>query len=330
MKILMIGDIVGKNGRLVVNKLLPSIKKKYNIDFNDIEALLLTHDHNDHTKEASYFMPSKIFCAKGTYEIPSENELEIYESYFIAGFKITVLATSHDATNPVGFILEADDEKLVYMTDTGYVSEKNMELMKNPDYLCIESNHNVKMLFETNRPAVLIKRIIGDFGHLSNEDSAIKIISVGKIKERYFVDAINEYSKRLLAYCDLEMLEVQDESISKNSNDSLDKIIKEKEGEKILTKIKPGEYIILLDFEKSKEYDSISFSKHIEDLMCSSQSRITFVIGGSLGLGENIRKVAKERMLLSKMTFTHQMTKVILLEQIYRAFKILNHETYHK
>lgn len=158
----------------------------------------------------------------------------------------------------------------------------------------------------------------------------IKIISVGKIKERYFVDAINEYSKRLLAYCDLEMLEVQDESISKNSNDNLDKIIKEKEGEKILTKIKPGEYIILLDFENSKEYDSISFSKHIEDLMCSSLSRITFIIGGSLGLGENIRKVAKERMLLSKMTFTHQMTKVILLEQIYRAFKIMNHETYHK
>lgn len=158
----------------------------------------------------------------------------------------------------------------------------------------------------------------------------IKIISVGKIKERYFVDAINEYSKRLSAYCDLEMIEVQDESISKNSNDSLDKIIKEKEGERILTKIKPGECIILLDFEKSKEYDSISFSKHIEDLMCSSQSRITFIIGGSLGLGENIRKVANERMLLSKMTFTHQMTKVILLEQIYRAFKIMNHETYHK
>ncbi|MCI6357979.1 MAG: 23S rRNA (pseudouridine(1915)-N(3))-methyltransferase RlmH [Erysipelotrichaceae bacterium] len=158
----------------------------------------------------------------------------------------------------------------------------------------------------------------------------IKIISVGKIKERYFVDAINEYSKRLSAYCDLEMIEVQDESISKNSNDSLDKIIKEKEGERILTKIKPGEYIILLDFEKSKEYDSISFSKHIEDLMCSSQSRITFIIGGSLGLGENIRKVANERMLLSKMTFTHQMTTVILLEQIYRAFKIMNHETYHK
>lgn len=158
----------------------------------------------------------------------------------------------------------------------------------------------------------------------------IKIISVGKIKERYFVDAINEYSKRLSAYCDLEMIEVQDESISKNSNDSLDKIIKEKEGERILTKIKPGEYIILLDFEKSKEYDSISFSKHIEDLMCPSQSRITFIIGGSLGLGENIRKVANERMLLSKMTFTHQMTKVILLEQIYRAFKIMNHETYHK
>ncbi|MCH5171417.1 MAG: MBL fold metallo-hydrolase [Erysipelotrichales bacterium] len=146
---------------------------KYSLRFEDIEALLITHEHTDHIKGASFFNRELIYCAKGTYDVPEENVLNIYESYDIAGFKVTVLATSHDATNPIGFVLEADNEKLVYMTDTGYISERNLQYMKNPDYICIESNHNVKMLFETNRPAQLIMRIIGDNGHLSNEDSAM-------------------------------------------------------------------------------------------------------------------------------------------------------------
>lgn len=158
----------------------------------------------------------------------------------------------------------------------------------------------------------------------------IKIVAVGKIKENFFVLAINEYIKRLKAYCELEVVEVNDEPITKDSNASLDAKIKEKEGEKILSRIKENEYVILLDFLNSKEYDSISFSKHIDEMMTRGNSNLTFVIGGSLGLGENIRKRGNERLLLSKMTFTHQMTRIILLEQIYRAFKILHNETYHK
>lgn len=158
----------------------------------------------------------------------------------------------------------------------------------------------------------------------------IKLITVGKIKESFFQEAIKEYAKRLKAYCDLEFVEVNDEPITKNSNPSLDNMIKEKEGERILSKIKDNEHVILLDFKNSKEYDSIEFAKHLDTLMTNGKSSLTFVIGGSLGLGENIRNRSNERLLLSKMTFTHQMTKIIVLEQIYRAFKILNNETYHK
>ncbi|MCH5171418.1 MAG: 23S rRNA (pseudouridine(1915)-N(3))-methyltransferase RlmH [Erysipelotrichales bacterium] len=158
----------------------------------------------------------------------------------------------------------------------------------------------------------------------------IKLMTIGKIKETFYQDAIKEYAKRLKAYCELEFVEVNDEAISKNSNASLDNMIKEKEGERLLSKIKDNEYVILLDFKDSKEYDSVEFAKHLDTLMTNGKSSITFVIGGSLGLGENIRKRGNEKILLSKMTFTHQMTKVIILEQIYRAFKILNNETYHK
>lgn len=158
----------------------------------------------------------------------------------------------------------------------------------------------------------------------------IKIVAVGKIKENFFVLAINEYVKRLKAYCELEIVEVNDEAIAKDSNPSLDNKVKEKEGERILSKIKDNEYVILLDFLNSKEYDSISFAKHLDEMMLRGNSNLTFVIGGSLGLGDNIRKRGNERLLLSKMTFTHQMTRIILLEQIYRAFKIMHNETYHK
>lgn len=157
----------------VTNKYLKSQLENTNINLEDVEALLITHEHSDHIKCASTFDNEKIYCAKGTYDIPKSNVLELYKKYNIAGFEITVLATSHDANNPIGFVIEADNQKLIYMTDTGYISEKNLKYMQNPDYICIESNHNVKKLFQTNRPAYLIMRILGDEGHLSNEDSAM-------------------------------------------------------------------------------------------------------------------------------------------------------------
>lgn len=158
----------------------------------------------------------------------------------------------------------------------------------------------------------------------------IKIVAVGKIKEQYFKSAISEYKKRLSAYTNIEIIEVSDEPIPKNSNATLDQQIKEKEGNKILSFIKDSEYVILLDLHNANEYDSIQFANHLDKLFTNGKSTITFVIGGSLGLGENIRQRANERIVLSKFTFTHQMVRILVLEQIYRAFKINNHETYHK
>ena len=157
----------------------------------------------------------------------------------------------------------------------------------------------------------------------------IRIISVGKIKEKYFVQAIEEYKKRLSAYTEVEFIEVPDEKIPFNASLKEEEIVKRKEGEKVLSKIKDTDYIILLDVY-GKQDDSVTFAKSLQDKMTHGISAFTFVIGGSLGLSDELRKRANEKMSLSKMTFTHQFTKVILLEQIYRAFKINNNETYHK
>ncbi len=143
--------------------------------FEDIRAVLFTHDHSDHLAGKDFFSLEQRYAAKGTCETLPEHELKVYTTYDIEGFKVTVLPTSHDAVNPVGFVFEKKNEKLVYMTDTGYISERNLTYMKNAQYYIVESNHNIKMLLKTNRPYDLIQRILGDYGHLSNEDSAMYV-----------------------------------------------------------------------------------------------------------------------------------------------------------
>ncbi len=139
---------------------------------DDIEAILVTHDHSDHTLGLKYLSSIPIFTGQGTWKIDESCELEPYHDYQIAGFNIQVLPTSHDAINPMGFVLDDGEEKLVYMTDTGYVSERNLNYMQNANYYIFESNHNVRMLLATQRTYELKQRILGDEGHLSNEDSA--------------------------------------------------------------------------------------------------------------------------------------------------------------
>ena len=157
----------------------------------------------------------------------------------------------------------------------------------------------------------------------------IKIIAVGKIKENYLKEGINEYLVRLSPYAKTEIVEVSDSKVKDNPNESdILKVINE-EGERILSKIKSGEYVINLDLNK-KEFDSIEFSKFIESKLVEGGSTITFVIGGSYGLSQKAKDRANYSISLSKMTFLHQMTRLILLEQIYRSFKILNNGTYHK
>ncbi len=157
----------------------------------------------------------------------------------------------------------------------------------------------------------------------------IKIICVGKIKEKYFISAIEEYKKRLSAYATVEFIEVSDEKIPLNASLKEEEIIKKKEGDRVLSKIKDNDFVILLDVY-GKEIDSVSFSNYLNNKMIQGNSSFTFVIGGSLGLSLSLRERANEKISLSKMTFTHQFCRVILLEQIYRAFKIMRGETYHK
>ncbi len=156
----------------------------------------------------------------------------------------------------------------------------------------------------------------------------IKLIVVGKIKESYLKEEINEYIKRLSRYCKLSIIEVDDEKIKENASLKDELIVKKEEGNRILKKLKDDDFVLLIDLH-GQELDSVSFSKKLEDIL-NNRSSICIVIAGSLGFDESLIKRANYRLCLSKMTFTHQMTRVIVLEQIYRAFKIMKNEVYHK
>ena len=157
----------------------------------------------------------------------------------------------------------------------------------------------------------------------------IRILAVGKIKEDYFKEAIQEYIKRLSRYLKVEIIEIPDQSIVDNPSDKEIEITVDVEGEKILRKIKSNEYVILLDLNQ-KEFESIQFAVFLQNKFDNFGANLTFVIGGSYGLSSAIKERANDSFSLSKMTFTHQMTRVIFFEQVYRAMKILNNEVFHK
>lgn len=157
---------------------------------------------------------------------------------------------------------------------------------------------------------------------------SIQIICVGKIKEKYLRDALDEYSKRLSRYCKLTITELLDEKIPDKLNRSLENDIKSKECTNIMNHIKKDSYIIALDL-KGKDFTSEEFSKKI-DALSMETSNLTFIIGGSLGLTQELLNICNLKICFSKMTFPHQLIRVFLLEQIFRAFKISNGETYHR
>ena len=156
----------------------------------------------------------------------------------------------------------------------------------------------------------------------------INIVCVGKIKEKYMKDAIDEYSKRLSKYCNLKIIELQDEKLPAKLYDSVISDVKAKECKKIIDAIKKDSYVICLDL-KGKEVSSEEFSAKLENISLNYNSTITFVIGGTLGLTEEVLQMSSEKLCFSKMTFPHQLIRVFLLEQIFRAFKISKNETYH-
>ena len=157
----------------------------------------------------------------------------------------------------------------------------------------------------------------------------IAVISVGKLKEKYLKEAIQEYSLRLTKYCKLDIIEVADEKAPENMSAAEEEIVKHKEGQTILKNIKDDTYVIALAIQ-GKQLSSEKFAELISDLGLRGKSNIAFVIGGSLGLSEEVLKRADYHLSFSAMTFPHQLMRVILVEQVYRGFRIIRGEPYHK
>lgn len=157
----------------------------------------------------------------------------------------------------------------------------------------------------------------------------IKIIVTGKLKEKYLKDGIAEYEKRLSRFCDLKIIELPDEKIPDNASPAQEKAILEKEGERVLKQLSSSDFVIPLCVE-GKLLSSEELADTIEKTTTAGTNSIAFIIGGSLGLSDEVKRVGNLKLSFSKMTFPHQLMRLCLIEQIYRAFKINNNETYHK
>jgi 23S rRNA (pseudouridine1915-N3)-methyltransferase len=157
----------------------------------------------------------------------------------------------------------------------------------------------------------------------------ITLITVGKIREKYLKDAIAEYSKRLSKYCKLEIVEVADEKTPDQASENVERQIRQKEGERILRYVKDDAYVFTLEIGGTM-LDSVAFAKKMETLGIQGKSHLIFIIGGSIGLGEEVLRRSDYALSFSKMTFPHQLMRVILLEQVYRGYRIIEGAPYHK
>ena len=157
----------------------------------------------------------------------------------------------------------------------------------------------------------------------------VTILAVGSIKEKFYREAIKEFEKRLSRYCRLKIVEVDDEKTPDSASGKMCELVLKKEGEKLSSHIPDNAYVISLAIE-GKKYDSVEFSKRINNLAITGKSNIVFIIGGSLGICADIKKRSDELISFPDMTFPHQLMRVILLEQVYRSYRIIQNEPYHK
>ncbi len=175
--------VVGKNTVLLIDMGVALTRleeglKECNLCKSDISGAIFTHNHADHISGIKFLSPSVMYALEGTLPGSLSHVIELFKPFTIGEFNITPIKTSHDATNPCGFVIKDENEKLVYVTDTGYFVPESIELAKNPNYLIIESNHDIKMLLMTNRTYELKCRIMSEHGHLCNEDSAMAAVEL--------------------------------------------------------------------------------------------------------------------------------------------------------
>lgn len=177
----------------ITKSVLSEELKKNNRSFKDISAVLFTHNHSDHISGRKFFDDNLVYAGKDTTNLLESNILIPYKKYLISGFIIYPISTSHDAPTSLGFLIKGKNSSLAYVTDTGYLSEKNTKALANADYYVIESNYNKKMLLKTNRPLQLKQRIMSDCGHLNNEDSALAICDmIGPSTKQIFLAHLSE------------------------------------------------------------------------------------------------------------------------------------------
>jgi len=157
----------------------------------------------------------------------------------------------------------------------------------------------------------------------------INVICIGKLKEKYWQEAVREYSKRLGSYCSLQIIELKESLLRNNASAADELAVKQAEGREILKRIREGDYVITLEI-KGKSFSSEHLAEHLEHLTIDGRSTVDFIIGGSLGLSEEVSRRADLKLSFSAMTFPHQMMRVLFLKQLYRSSKIIRHETYHK
>ena len=286
----------------------------------------------------------------------------------LGNMKIQRVNTSHDAAESCCYRVTAPDGKVAMIaTDLGFVSEPIRAALARCDFVVLESNHDVDMLRTGPYPYPLKRRILSDIGHLSNDACAVElaqlvgsgtcrlkrlhprhrtlqshhkerdilmqkvnILCIGKIKEKYFSQAIDEYAKRLQAFCKLRIIELAEEKIrGNNPNSAQIAEVLQAEGKRIMQKISPSDYVIALCIE-GKLRTSEELAGTLNTLAVTGRSTVDFVIGGSYGLSDEVKAAADEKLSMSRMTFPHTMARMILTEQIYRAYEIASNGKYHK
>ncbi len=339
-----------------------------NLTLDDLDGILITHEHIDHVRglvTLAKKCPAPLYATFGTaaaiqYPEPRLRAFAAGKEFTIKDLHIRSFRTSHDAKESVGYRIESDAGSLAVLTDTGFVTDEAHDVALGADMLLLESNHDVVMLKNGGYPYYLKQRILSEYGHLSNDAAAefaiecvragtsdillahlsdennspqlaeyISVLCVGKLKEAFYEQAVKEYEKRLSRCCKLELLELPEQRLGDEPSEAEIRQALKKEAALVEQRLSKGGALIAMCIE-GQEMSSVALSQKMQQLAAHGASQLTFLIGSSFGLDEDLKKKADLRLSMSPMTFPHHLARVMLLEQIYRAYQIEAGTKYHK